>query len=56
LAAELVNLGVDVIFAPGDLPAAGAKQATQTIPLSSPARPTRWQASSSWLFHVRAAT
>ena len=33
LAAELVRLGVDVIFAPGDLPAAGAKQATQTIPV-----------------------
>ena len=33
LAAELVRLGVDVIFAPGDLPADSAKQATQTIPI-----------------------
>ena len=33
LAAELVRLGVDVIFAPGDLQATGAKQATQTIPI-----------------------
>ena len=33
LAAELVRLGVDVIFAGGDLPADGAKQATQTIPI-----------------------
>ena len=33
LAAELVRLGVDVIFAPGDLPATGAKQATRTIPI-----------------------
>src|SRR5262245_55561450 len=33
LAAELVHLGVNVIFATGDLPAAGARQATATIPI-----------------------
>src|SRR5262249_31597988 len=33
LAAELVRLGVDVIFAGGDLQATGAKQATRTIPI-----------------------
>jgi ABC-type uncharacterized transport system substrate-binding protein len=33
LAAELVRDGVHVIFAPGDRPAEGARQATQTIPI-----------------------
>jgi putative ABC transport system substrate-binding protein len=33
LAAELVRLGVDVIFAPNELSADSAKQATQTIPI-----------------------
>jgi putative ABC transport system substrate-binding protein len=33
LAAELVHLGVNVIFAGGDLPAAGARQTTATIPI-----------------------
>jgi putative ABC transport system substrate-binding protein len=33
LAAELVRDGVHVIFAPGDRPAEGARQATQTVPI-----------------------
>ena len=46
LAVELIRLGVDVIFAPGDPPAHAAKQATTNVPSSLRERQIPWQTDS----------